>query len=215
MGAYNVINAASMQAGSPEDVSQVLANFQALATLLNGNLDDFNIKAAAGIAASKLAGYPTDATKFLRGDATWAAPNTALELAYAEVAATVNVTGTTVAAADVIVTAPATVLDGSTKVRVEFGAARVAAPGGAGNVLYICLFDGATQLGCIARLDSTAAGSMATPVTAFREFTPSAASHTYSIRGIVNTGTGGINAAAGGPILGDFVPAYIRVSKAA
>lgn len=71
MGAYNVINRAAMAGGQPENVGDVLANFDALATLLNGNLDDFNIKAAANIAISKLLGYPADATKFLKGDGSW------------------------------------------------------------------------------------------------------------------------------------------------
>jgi hypothetical protein len=74
MGAYNIINASSLVAGLPEDVSQVLANFQAIATILNGGIDDSNINAAAAIAISKLKDYPTDATKFLRGDGTWVAP---------------------------------------------------------------------------------------------------------------------------------------------
>lgn len=60
-----------MVAGQPEDVSQVLANFNAIAAVLNGNIDDANIKAAAAIAISKLAGYPADVTRALRGDGTW------------------------------------------------------------------------------------------------------------------------------------------------
>src|SRR5438105_2307762 len=71
MGLYNIVNAASMVGGQPEDVSQVLANFQAIQNVLNGGIDNTNINAAAAIAPSKIAGYPADATKFLRGDATW------------------------------------------------------------------------------------------------------------------------------------------------
>lgn len=71
MGAYNIVNPASLVSGQPEDVSQVLANFQAIATILNGGIDNTNINAAAAIAASKFAGYPADVTKALRGDGTW------------------------------------------------------------------------------------------------------------------------------------------------
>ncbi len=71
MGAYNIVSPGAMQAGQPEDISVVLANFQALATLLNGGLDNTNIAVAAAIAASKLAGYPADGTKALLGDGTW------------------------------------------------------------------------------------------------------------------------------------------------
>jgi|SRR5215471_13118596 len=65
MGAYNIVNATSMQAGQPEDVSQVLANFQAIAAVLNGGIDSSNItdgsivnadiSASAAIAQAKLA----------------------------------------------------------------------------------------------------------------------------------------------------------------
>jgi hypothetical protein len=58
MPAYNVVNPASLAAGQPEDVSQILANFNAIATLLNGGLDNYNIKALAGIDISKLGASP-------------------------------------------------------------------------------------------------------------------------------------------------------------
>ena len=74
MTAYNVINPSSMQAGQPEDISVVLSNLNAIAAVINGGLDNSNLSAAAAIVASKLAGYPSDGTKFLKGDGTWAAP---------------------------------------------------------------------------------------------------------------------------------------------
>src|SRR5215471_15776820 len=54
MGFYNVINPLSMQAGQPEDVSQVLSNFNAIAGVLNGAVDNSNIAVAAAIARAKL-----------------------------------------------------------------------------------------------------------------------------------------------------------------
>jgi len=72
--AYNIVNAPSLVAGQPEDISVVLANLQAIAAVVNGNLDDTNLNAAAAIAASKLAGYPTDPLKVLRGDGSWGTP---------------------------------------------------------------------------------------------------------------------------------------------
>ena len=71
MTAYNIVNPSALVAGQPEDISVVLANLQAIAGVLNGNLDNANLAAAAGIAATKLAGYPSDATKVLKGDGTW------------------------------------------------------------------------------------------------------------------------------------------------
>lgn len=73
MGAYNVITRTSMVAGQPEDVSVVLANLDAIAAVLNGGIDNSNVNAAAALAASKLAGYPADVTKFLSGGGTWIA----------------------------------------------------------------------------------------------------------------------------------------------
>src|SRR4051794_16176782 len=71
MGAYNVITRASMAAGQPEDISVVLANFDAIAAILNGGIDNSNINAAAAILASKLANYPASAASVLAGDGTW------------------------------------------------------------------------------------------------------------------------------------------------
>jgi microcystin-dependent protein len=71
MTAYNVVSPASLQSGQPEDVSVVLANLQAIASVLNGGLDNGNIHPAAAIVASKLAGYPSDGSKALLGDGSW------------------------------------------------------------------------------------------------------------------------------------------------
>ena len=68
MTAYNVIGATSLAAGQPEDVSVILANLQAIAAVINGQIDNANLSPAAAVVASKLAGYPADASKVLRGD---------------------------------------------------------------------------------------------------------------------------------------------------
>jgi hypothetical protein len=71
MSLYNIQNPASMVAGQPEDISQVLGNFELIQQVLNGGIDDINVRATASIQPSKLANYPTDPTKFLAGDGTW------------------------------------------------------------------------------------------------------------------------------------------------
>lgn len=68
MTAYNVVDRALMASGQPEDITRVLANFDAIAAVLNGNLDGTNISA---VPPSKITGYPADATKVLKGDGTW------------------------------------------------------------------------------------------------------------------------------------------------
>lgn len=53
---------------------------------------DADISAAAALGIAKLQGYPTDATKFLRGDATWAVPATSAD--WTAVAATLTYSST-------------------------------------------------------------------------------------------------------------------------
>jgi len=77
MGLYNIVGASSLVAGQPEDVGQVLANYQAIQAVLNGGIDDINIRASAAISASKLNAYPNDQTKYLAGDGIWRVPGTA------------------------------------------------------------------------------------------------------------------------------------------
>lgn len=72
MTAYNVLSPAAMAAGQPEDISVILSNFQAIAGIINGQLDNTNLAPGAAIAPSKLAGYPGVSTAFLRGDGVWA-----------------------------------------------------------------------------------------------------------------------------------------------
>src|SRR5215471_5594534 len=71
MSLYNIVNASRLVAGQPEDVGDVLANLQAIQGVLNGGIDDINVRSTAAIQASKLAGYPSDAKKFLKGDGSW------------------------------------------------------------------------------------------------------------------------------------------------
>jgi hypothetical protein len=71
MSLYNIVSPASLVPGQPEDVSQVLANFQAIQAVLNGGIDDVNIRSTAAIAPSKFAGYPANVLMSLRGDGSW------------------------------------------------------------------------------------------------------------------------------------------------
>ena len=54
-------------------------------------------------------------------------------------------------------------------------------------------------------------GNLRIAVHAFRRLTPSNASHTYSIRGFVTSGTGVAAAGAGGSTA--LMPAFIRITK--
>jgi len=56
MGAYNIVNPGSLVPGQPEDITQVLANLQAIQAVINGGIDNSNIATGANIDPSKLAG---------------------------------------------------------------------------------------------------------------------------------------------------------------
>lgn len=131
------------------------------------------------------------------------------ELAYAEFTSPVSITATVEASADSVVSAGAVTFDGSTEVFVEFfcPAARPAAS--ASVSLEVWLFDGSSSIGRIALINSQAANNANTPVEGRRRLTPSAASHTYSVRATVTSGTGSVTAGAGGA--GNYVPGYIRI----
>jgi hypothetical protein len=77
MTTYNVVSPGNLIAGQPEDISVVLANFQAIATVLNGGIDNGNIAAGAAISPSKFSGYPASSVVFLRGDGAWTNPGLA------------------------------------------------------------------------------------------------------------------------------------------
>jgi len=68
---YNIVSGASLVAGQPEDISIILANLQAIASVINGGIDNANLSPGAAIQPSKIAGYPADATKALKGDGSW------------------------------------------------------------------------------------------------------------------------------------------------
>ena len=61
-------------AGDPEDISQVIADFDSILTVVNGDLRDDNISPSAAIQASKLAAIPGSRIAFSRGTTPPASP---------------------------------------------------------------------------------------------------------------------------------------------
>lgn len=57
--------------GGPSDISEVMADFDAIVALLNGGLQDDNVAADAALLISKLKNYPNDVTKHLKGNGSW------------------------------------------------------------------------------------------------------------------------------------------------
>jgi hypothetical protein len=130
------------------------------------------------------------------------------EYDYVQVTSNASITATTGATASTIVTGSAVTYDGSTTVLIQFVCGLGEPP--SGQSMYAVLYDGSTQLGYIAR--ATSPGSSARwPIGGAMRLTPSAGSHTYSIRGFVDSGTG--NFYAGSGAAATQPPMFIRITK--
>lgn len=149
----------------------------------------------------------------LRGGA--ASRDIGYEFGYTEFTSNVNVTGTTEAASNVVVSAPAIAFDGNTRVIIEFYSPVAAAdPNADGRDLYLVLYDGTNYLGRIATRRGRGSGASATynELMARRRLTPAAGTITYSVRALVTAGTGVVGGGPGGS--GQNMPGYIRIMKA-
>lgn len=134
------------------------------------------------------------------------------EIDYVEFTSPVNITATTEATSNTVVTGSAVTYDGVTIVLIEYYCPRSRVPAG-NNDLNYSLWDGSTDLGLLGLLEGPdAANELRVPSRLARRLTPSAASHTYSIRAYVNTGTGHADAGAGG--IATIMPGFIRITRA-
>lgn len=133
------------------------------------------------------------------------------ELTYNEFTSNVTVTATTEAGANTVVTATAFTSD-ATPVIIEFFAPSVLLFAGTAGAINCVLFEDGSPIGVLAYAENSAADAFQLPVLGRRRLTPTAASHTYSIRAHRNGGNGTIAAGAGGA--GAYVPGYIRITKA-
>lgn len=133
-----------------------------------------------------------------------------LELDYVQFTSDAVCSATTEAGATTIVTANAITFDGATAVLIEFFAVTHTISAASLNA-FMVLYDGAASIGQMwqgKEATAQAAGS----VYGAHRFTPSAASHTYSIRGYVSA-AGDITVYAGAGGLGVRMPGYIRISR--
>jgi hypothetical protein len=128
------------------------------------------------------------------------------ELDYAQITAPVNVTATTEATANTLITGGAVTYDGATVVMIE--AFLPAALRGT-SLLQLWLYDGAASIGAIGLVGNFTTGES---WVGRRRLTPSAAAHTYSLRASVDGGTGVATGGAGG--VGNYVPAFMRITRA-
>jgi hypothetical protein len=142
----------------------------------------------------------------------WAFPP-GYEIDYIEKTSNTSITATTEATANTIVTGAAVAYDGSTVVLIEFYAFSMNVPTGTtGLSITAYLYDGSSSIGFLGRVRSPAtASAQEVTVRMARRLTPSNATHTYSIRAAVTSGTGSVDAGAGGS--GNVVPCFMRITK--
>jgi hypothetical protein len=144
----------------------------------------------------------------------WAYPP-GYEIDYVAITSPVNITATSEATADTIVTGNAIAYDGSTAVNLEFFCPYYTAIASAARDHLLTLYDGASSIGFMALMSwpSSASSQRPGPVRTVVRFTPSAATHTYSIRGYVSAAGTGVVGAGAGPAASTHMPAYIRITK--
>lgn len=174
------------------------------------------VVATGNDAAARLAIGATNGMVVQRvsGAVAWALPS-GYEFDYVEITSAATATATTEATANSLITGNAVTYDGSTRVKIEAWFSHVAVPSSAGSLRNAnsVLYDGSSSIGLwnLTSMD-IARVARSTPVYMVRYLTPSAASHTYSVRGYVDSGTGTWNAGAGGS--GNSMPAWMRITKA-
>lgn len=135
------------------------------------------------------------------------------EINYTQLTTNKTITSTTEASADAVIQAPAITFDGATAVLIEFFAPAVVPASVAGAMIMSWLYQDGVSIGRMATVATPAAGQMIAPMYAMRRLTPSAGSHSYTWGATNASGAGSIFGGAGG--LGQYVPAYLRISRAA
>jgi|SRR5262252_9844307 len=133
------------------------------------------------------------------------------ELAYTQITASVNITGTTEAGATAIISSGAFAVDGSTPILIEFYTQAALTP--AGQSLILWLLGPGGSLGRLAFIPAATGLTEGGPVRVARRLTPAAGNPNYTISGQVSAGTGVVSAGPGGA--GNDGPAFIRVIRAA
>lgn len=195
----NALSLTSIADGAPVIAADPRNNFAAIQTDVNALLTILG----SGVTGQMLTGNGTTVSM---------AYPPGYSLGYNEITAGVTIASTTEASGTTIIAAPAITFDG-TDVEVEFFSPVVNLPSVAGATLFICLFEGATEIGRMGGFQAAAASASAFPVFLRRRFTPTAAAHTYTVTAFASSLTGGPSIAAGSGGAGGSLPAYVRVRK--
>lgn len=153
--------------------------------------------------------------KGVGGAAVWAPIRESdTELGYATYTGlNISVTATTHATSQLICSLPPLTFDGATKIRLSCGLPRVDTPVGAsGHGILIGLYEAGTSyiilFGFVVS-PTDGSGFFGVPVYGEYVMTPSAGSHTYSLRSYVTTGSGAIVSTQSG-----LTPCFLRATRA-
>lgn len=158
---------------------------------------------------TSLAGYPSDGTKFLAGDGTWKSGGAGTELDYAQITASVSVPfGGSSGSPVSFITGNSVTYDGS-KVKIEVFSPSSSGNSNAGGSLFVAVYKDGTMIGEVCQVQ---AGSI--PIYGVMFDTPSAGAHTYAVKGWNTQTSQNDNFSAGAGGSGQFVPAFLRVTKA-
>jgi len=182
----------------------------------NGALDDIDALLAARV--TKPAGIVSGEVPVWNGT-TWVRSSAlapiglfpGFEYDYKEVTVPATSVAVTSATATAILTGNAVTYDGATLVVIKFycGALQHTV---ANALVLLNLYDGATDLGMIARIATSSTAGTSTAVFAPRRLTPSAAAHTYSVRAWT-TVAGTVTAAVGAGGAGIDLPMFMQITK--
>lgn len=185
-----------LAAGQAEDIGMVLSDFDAILSVLNGDLRNDNFSASAALAASKLAGYPADANKWLNGLGGWTAPgggSFVSEVAYQANDVDIPIIATGQAGSTTCVTAPSFTADGAGVYWIEYFCGRVYQDSNMREVVFRLFMDGTGVADC-GTAGAGIGGGVTGPVysTVHIRFphTPPAGAHVYSMRAYMVGGSG-------------------------
>ena len=165
-----------------------------------------SVSTVTGTAA---AGQVVDATS--ASAAAWAYPP-GYEFGYDQITATVNVTGTAEAAATTIITCAAHTFDGGAVMAQFYGAIKPDSSA-AGDFIAVALFESTTIISRFAIVQNNVTGAVIiVSTTGQLRFTPTAASHTYTVQAWTSVNaSASIVAGAGGTAAN--APAFVRFVK--
>lgn len=137
--------------------------------------------------------------------------NPGYEYDYVEATASLTITATSIGTAQVFLQGNAVTYDGATRICVEVYWPWTDVVGNA-QVVYTDLYDGATRLGEGSVQKSSTIEEFLGPCTWRRFLTPTAGAHTFAVKTYCTANNGSALAAGAGGA--DYLPAYIRVTKA-